>query len=241
MSLLSLLLSHLLAAYTVLVEPILGVRLYADLERKAEHGGRARVRFYWLGLIMEWAWMAVVGLIVALGTVSLDDLGLRFTVPPGEVLGFMAAVALGSLVPVAMFWLRSLRSGAPGVRESFERMLEPVGALLPRTAGQRWLFAAVSITAGICEEVLFRGFLLFYLQDVFPVVGLVAAVVLSSAIFGLAHLYQGIKGVLGTGVFGAAMAALYVFSGSLLLPIVAHALLDLRILLLYRPAVSRGA
>jgi membrane protease YdiL (CAAX protease family) len=114
-------------------------------------------------------------------------------------------------------------------------MLEPVGALLPRTEGERRLFAALAVTAGICEEVLFRGFLLFYLQEVFPGLEVAGAVAVSSIVFGLAHLYQGAVGTLMTGLFGAAMAILYVVSGSLVLPILLHALLDLRILLVYRP------
>lgn len=239
MSALSLLLSHLLAAYAVLAEPVLGVRMYGNLQREAGHDDGARRRFYRLGLAVEWAWVLVVGLIVAFGGPSWGELGLRWEDPPAEVLGFVVAVILGGLVPVAAIWLRSLRPGAPGARESFERMLEPVGAMLPRTGRERRLFAALSVTAGVCEEILFRGFLLFYLQEVFPGVGVVGAVVLSSAVFGLAHLYQGVAGVLGTGLFGAGMAVLYFFSGSLVLPILLHALLDLRILLIHRSGVRR--
>ena len=242
MSVLALLLSHLLAAYAALAEPLLGVRLYGDLEREAGQDDRARRRFYRLGLAVEWSWVFVVGLIVAFGGPSLGALGLRWEAPPAEVLGFVAAVGLGSLVPVAALWLRSLRrSGEPGVRESLRRMLEPVGALLPRTKGERRAFAALCVTAGICEEILFRGFLMFYLQEVFPGLGIAGAVVVSSAVFGLAHLYQGLAGVLTTGALGVGMAMLYAAGGSLVVPIVLHALLDLRILLIHRPQEARRA
>lgn len=240
MSTLSLLLSHLLAAYATFVEPVSGVRTYRNLERRAGRDPRARLRFYRMGLVVEWAWMVAVALIVVSGGPPLEELGLMLGAPPAEVVGFVVAVVLGGLAPLAVFWLRGRRSGGPGVRESFERMLEPVGVMLPHTGTERWLFAALSVTAGICEEILFRGFLLFYLQEVFPGVGLVGAVIFSSAIFGLAHLYQGIRGVLTTGLFGAGMAILYLYSGNLLLPIIVHALLDLRILLLYRPEAGGG-
>lgn len=117
-------------------------------------------------------------------------------------------------------------------------MLEPVRALLPYGRKERQLFGALSVTAGICEEILFRGFLLFYLQEVFGT-ALWVAVAVSSLIFGLCHIYQGVLAVLTTGAFGAAMAILYLFSGSLILPIIVHALLDLRVLLLYRPDRGR--
>lgn len=236
----SLLLAHLLTAYAVFVEPLLGARMYERLKRSVPEDRQALGRFYRWTLAVEWSWVAVMGLIVVFGGASLRDIGLVWNMPPPEVLGFVAAATLGSLIPIAVFALRSWRFGGPGVRDSFRQMMEPVSALLPSTREERWLFAAVAVTAGICEELLFRGFLLFYLQDLFLGLSLAAAVIVSSIVFGMAHLYQGAKGVLGTGVFGLGMALLYVWSGSLLLPIILHALLDLRVLLLYRPERQRA-
>ena len=68
---------------------------------------------------------------------------------------------------------RALRGGAlmerrrrrrPGRPPGQGRHAEPPGhatlALLPRTAGERRLFTVVGLTAGICEEWLYRGFFL---------------------------------------------------------------------------------
>ena len=109
-------------------------------------------------------------------------------------------------------------------------MLRPVAALLPRTPAERRMFVGVALTAGVAEEVVFRGFLLVYLTDVLTV-PLGAAMVVSAALFGLAHSYQGAVGVLLTGLAGYWLAGLYVLTGSLLLPAVVHALVDLRLLL----------
>lgn len=46
--------------------------------------------------------------------------------------------------------------------------------------------------------------------------------------FGVAHLGQGSKGMLVTGMTGAALGALYLITGSLLAPIILHILIDLR-------------
>lgn len=56
--------------------------------------------------------------------------------------------------------------------------------------------------------------------------------VVTSAAFGLAHLYQGLRGVVLTGVVGAVLGSLLISSGSIVPPIVVHALVDLRILAL---------
>jgi len=60
------------------------------------------------------------------------------------------------------------------------------------------------------------------------------ATIASAAIFGAAHFYQGWRGVLLTSLLGFGLARLYLSTGTLLLPILAHALIDLRFLLLWR-------
>jgi membrane protease YdiL (CAAX protease family) len=82
----------------------------------------------------------------------------------------------------------------------------------------------VSVTAGVCEEILYRGILMGVLT---PVVGLWPAVGLSSVIFGLGHAYQGFPGIVKTTLVGFVLALLTVFSGSLLAAMILHAVIDL--------------
>jgi membrane protease YdiL (CAAX protease family) len=65
-------------------------------------------------------------------------------------------------------------------------------------------------------------------------------VVIAALAFGLAHAYQGRAGVLTTGVLGGVMAALYLQTGSLLLPVLLHAAIDLRFLLVPARALPAG-
>jgi uncharacterized protein len=58
--------------------------------------------------------------------------------------------------------------------------------------------------------------------------------------FGLAHAYQGRVGIVTTGVLGGVMAAVYLDTGSLLLPVVLHTLIDLRFLLVPARALPAG-
>jgi uncharacterized protein len=113
--------------------------------------------------------------------------------------------------------------------------LARVSFLLPRTGAERWWWIALSVTAGVCEEIVFRGFLLHYLATHVPQIGITGAVALSSIAFGMGHLYQGIRSAALTALVGAALAAAYLVTGSLWAPIVLHALLDLRILWIRLP------
>jgi membrane protease YdiL (CAAX protease family) len=79
---------------------------------------------------------------------------------------------------------------------------------------------------------VFRGFLRLYLQDLgLP---MIATGILATVIFGLAHAYQGWKGIVQTSLLGGVFMGLFIASGSLLPCMVLHALVDLRFLVLFR-------
>ena len=80
------------------------------------------------------------------------------------------------------------------------------------------------MTAGGVEEIVYRGFVLWYLAFFMPLWG---AVIVSSVAFGLGHSYQGVIGGLRCGLVGLAFAIFYVVTGSIWLPIIAHATLDI--------------
>jgi membrane protease YdiL (CAAX protease family) len=213
----------LLVAYLSLVLPLTGRARYRSLTRRAATDPEFRSAVYWSSILRQWL-LTGLALIVLVGAgARFGDLGLspraqhlREIVP-----GLLAVTVLGA--GLGLLLRRWPRARA--------RVLRPVAALLPVTTEERRLFVAVAITAGIAEEVLFRGFLLVYLTEVFPRLPLGAAMLVAAALFGLAHAYQGVLGVLLTGVAGYWLAGLYVLTGSLLLPVIVHALVDLRLLL----------
>jgi membrane protease YdiL (CAAX protease family) len=103
-----------------------------------------------------------------------------------------------------------------------ERMgrLEP---MLPHTREELALFFKLSVTAGICEELLYRGYIIWYLSHWFAIW---PAAALSALVFGVGHAYQGWRGVITTGFVGAFLAAVYNLTGSLYSGMVMHALMD---------------
>ncbi|MFT3727346.1 MAG: CPBP family intramembrane metalloprotease [Terricaulis sp.] len=96
-------------------------------------------------------------------------------------------------------------------------------ALLPRTRGELHLFSHVSIAAGVCEELIFRGFLLALMTSL---CGLYAGAALSALLFGLCHGYQGVSGIVKTGLFGLLATLVVVLTGSLIPMIIIHIAID---------------
>ncbi len=224
----SVILSHLFLAYLVCVLPWVGRARYRWLKRRIEAGDqRARLRFYRFVLAAQVGMVIVVLAIGRLGAIAPAAFGLAAPAH-SDVMTITLAAFLVSLV-VSSLVLR--HKGDRPLR----RLIEMAGPLLPVSTAERGLFAVVAAGAGIAEELAFRGFLLFYFARFLPGAGVPVAVLASSAAFGLGHLYQGVRGVVLTAALGLFLAALYVLSGSLLVPIVVHAALDLRLLAIVTP------
>ena len=238
------------AVYLVLGEPVVGHVLHRRFEGRLRSDPGARRSFYVRLLILEWG-LALLVLVVWLAAPGVDagQVGLRWPQEwPGPVTGVVVVLVLLFVVVST----RALRGGAllegpgPGVRRPGEgRHAEPPGhatlALLPRTSGERRLFTVVGVTAGVCEEWLYRGFFLAVVVGRWPVGCRPASSSLIAAVaFGLAHAYQGVAGVVTTGVLGGVMAAVYLQTGSLLLPVLLHAVIDLRFLLVPARVLPAG-
>ena len=101
-----------------------------------------------------------------------------------------------------------------------------IQAMIPRNTAEVRLGALLSLNAGVVEELLFRLALPAVIFGAFGDAWL--ALVLSVVVFGALHVYQGAFGVVGTMIIGAFLMVLYVASGSIVVPIIVHALIDLR-------------
>jgi membrane protease YdiL (CAAX protease family) len=216
-------LSALLAAWIVLVQPFAGRRRYRRLIERLGRDPSARLHHYRRGIVFEWASAALVGLLALLAHSRLRSLW-----PPGEHPGVASQIPLLAVAILAVTAI--YRFGGGTARRALAVQLRPVAALLPRTPVERRWFAVLAVTAGVCEELLYRGFGLAALRWAAPDVDTTALIIASGAAFGFAHLYQGRLGVILTGVLGAYLAWITIAVGSLVPVVVLHALLDLRIL-----------
>ena len=99
-----------------------------------------------------------------------------------------------------------------------------VDSLLPQSLVEVLVWIATCVTAGICEEMAFRG----YLQRQFhALTGSVAwAIVLQALVFGIAHGYQGWRNVVVIIVLGVLYGALAAWRKNLRANMISHAWAD---------------
>jgi membrane protease YdiL (CAAX protease family) len=213
-------LDHVLFAAIAIVSPLVDLWLYPMLVRASAAGvPGVRARAYVVNLLTAWGLTAcVIGLWAARGR-PWSALRLGFATP----LRLGAGLALAVAFLVLLLVQRRALVARPDRLARLASKLSNAEALLPHTPGELRGFAAVSITAGICEELLFRGFLMWY----FAGWGVVAAVVVSSLFFGFAHIYLGVPHVPRTAILGLVFALIVVAAGSLWPAIIIHAAIDL--------------
>jgi len=180
----------------------------------------ARLRYYAVEITSLW--------LVAAGVIVLWIAARR---PWGTLwLGGSAPwrLVLGWALAGAYVWLnlaqRRMVLARPALLARVMKTLGNAQAILPRTQGERSGFAALSFTAGICEELLFRGFVVWY-ATVWT--GPVGGFLISSASFGLMHLYLGKSHVPRAALLGVFFYVVALAAGSLLPAIVCHVVTDL--------------
>jgi membrane protease YdiL (CAAX protease family) len=176
-----------------------------------------RVLFYVTTIVWEWLLMAYV----------LFGVRRRGT-PLSEVTGARWKSATNFLRDIGIalgFWFAALLVlGLVAYLLRFQGLRQNVRFLAPDTWLEIGLWMAISLTAGICEETIFRG----YLQKQFIAwTGNVPAGVLLSAVaFGVGHLYQGLKPSVVIGVYGLLFGVLAQARQSLRPGMMTHALHD---------------
>lgn len=219
-----------LFGYALLFEPLWGRRVHRRLVRRRDADPGILVRTFRLTIGAQLAWTVLVLVAVAVATdLPLRDLGVR--APKTDPVAFGLASALIVSVLASAIARRTVARRAAVRGEAPPSVPTTIAAMLPRTATERRYAAAVAVTAGICEEVLFRGF--FVAAGTGPGhLPLAAAAAVSLAVFTLAHIYQGVRQLFAVAALAVVFTLLYVRSGSLFLPIFVHIAVDLNGLLL---------
>jgi membrane protease YdiL (CAAX protease family) len=173
---------------------------------------------------IAWIWiLSLLALIIWINNErDLINLGLNFSMVWSAWMG-IALAAIG--LTYMFFVLRTTKSNNEQRSSIYSKLKDSnVSLYLPHTKNDFIWFVFVSISAGICEELLFRGFLIWYINEFSSIV---FAVILSSVLFAFAHAYQGWKGVLQSGAAGLILAIIYVFTDTLWIPIALHIVVDM--------------
>ena len=180
--------------------------------------GRKIPQYFWT---MSWEWLLT----------AFVYLGVRKRLKLRELIGGRWANAediLKDLVIASAFWLAAISVLGAGAKlmhldeaGKFDSMRRQLGFLIPSTTLELAIWFCVSATAGICEEIIFRGYLQRQAAGIAR--STLAGVLLSAAVFGAAHGYEGGPRMILIGIYGLMFGLLAWWRKSLRPGMIAHA------------------
>ena len=184
---------------------------------------RARVLQYVLTLTWEWLLFAFCLWGARKSGTGLRELvGGRWREIEDVLIDLLTAAGFWVAAMVVLSLAARLLNLAGG--NQLDDVQRQIGFLVPRSAREVVLWILLSVTAGICEEVVFRGYLQRQLAALSKNVW--AGIVLSGLIFGSAHGYEGARRMMLVGIYGMLFGLLAHFRRSLRPGKIAHAFHD---------------
>ena len=226
----------LLIIFALLYEPIIGYFDFKKFKVDVRVNQNARLKFYKSSIIGLWIPTIFILLLVIFTELTLKNIGLSVPNINTDILGPLVTYSVFAVVLFYFFGLLYYSIGyhiSDKVRKKMNQVNEKewknddFSEILPVTNNEKRVWNYVSLTAGITEEIIYRGFLLFALSYLFPEFSIFFIIIFSSIFFGLAHTYQGfITGVVRTTVIGIIFSVLYIGIGSIFPLIIFHFLVD---------------
>jgi len=213
---------HLFAITLVVIHPILGYVSFTRLLRRLEAGELInRIGLYMNTIAGHWSLFVIALLLWRWNDRDWSALGFGLATGTNFIIG--AIISIAAIVLLAM----QIRQVAAADIDEVRKIRGTLGKLeiiLPRNGNELSRFYGLSLTAGIVEETLWRGFIIWYFSQFLP---LWAAVLVSVIGFGVAHAYQGVEYLPKVTLIGAVFALLFLLTGSLWLPMILHAAVDI--------------
>jgi membrane protease YdiL (CAAX protease family) len=179
-----------------------------------------KLTLYAATIAFQWLMLGVVAWRALARGLTPAELGLTGHLSAKILVGGL----LGAGIIGGLQWVNLRRMGKMESAGS-DLMRKLTGRILPQSLVELLPYLALAVTAGVCEEFLYRGFAMAALSRAGLPVWLV--VLVTSALFGLAHAYQGRAGVLGTGVLGVLLAVARIVYSSLAPVMIWHTAVDI--------------
>ncbi|MBS4196269.1 CPBP family intramembrane glutamic endopeptidase [Lederbergia citri] len=225
----------LIIIFLFLYEPVYGYFDYQRFKERVRRNPIERIKYYKKVMLGLWIPTLIILGLVGFGQLTLQDIGLRgITINTGPLGTWVTYITIGIAILYALLLIyyfvgsKISKKLKQKIMEVTKQDLEKskFADIMPITKEDKKVWTFVSWTAGITEEIIYRGFLIFALTYLFPSLSIWVVLIASSIIFGLAHTYQGVGNVVRTSIVGLFFAFLYMGLHSIIPIILLHFLID---------------
>lgn len=185
--------------------------------------------FYWPVDFVTWILIPIISMyLYRRRGGEFHDLGVVW---PGSVFGLIKNLLYAGVWSIMLVWGFSggRRSGEVWFDENYLKVAFSYGDLIPDSGwGKTAVWIHFSLTAGVVEELYFRGLLRRFFDR--GRLGSVYFMVASTVLFSAIHWENGVNDMLATAAFGFLACICYLSHRSILVPMIAHVVADLILL-----------
>ena len=211
---------------TGIVYPVNGFR--HSKKRRIEIGSSERARWYLASIISAWIPAIIVFVTVVANGHSPSELGL---IKPVKISGnpaiFYIVLLIATLyVLYNICTIFLLKSNKEFREKQWANTPLLYRTMLPTSRKERMIWRMLAVTAGITEELIYRGYLFFALRLIFPTITAISLILISSLLFSLGHLYQR-EDFWKPATAGLFLSVTYYYTSSICIVVILHIVQDL--------------
>ncbi len=213
---------HILVLLIGVVLPIRSVKAQSLL-KKVSFTPKMKTRLYIGNSISLWFMAILLGVVNWFMGRSPVDFGLHW---PPETMNQYAWWALAGFI---LLYGADLiyETAFPKSRENTVKEWQENIPFLPASFPEFLRFIPLAITAGICEEFIFRGYFITYFYNLLGSDNAYWAIFIPTLIFAVVHQYQGRKAVIKIFFMAIFFGLIYYYTGSLWQVMLIHFVVDL--------------
>ena len=221
----------ILLLITVILFPISGYVEFRKLRKKFLEGDRSqKVKFYRQNIIWSWVPVILIMVVIAVSGHEPDAIGFKWisidTVSLSKWIVYPAIVLYLVYLAYTIYSIVILKVNNASRAKAAGSIPEDMKIMLPITKKEKRTWDYLALTAGITEEILYRGYFFFALAVIFPGLSIGYILIISTLLFGIGHVYQGKEAIRST-LLGFFYGLFYIVFNSLIPVIIVHVAQDL--------------
>lgn len=216
--------------YLSVIAPVSGYIEHKKLKQSLSNGLNKKLSEYHHTIIWSWIPVVLIFVLLPLSNVTLSDIGFRWININTSALSKWIVIPFIALCLIYLLYniysIVILKISKKARTEASKKLPVHIKLFLPITRQEKKTWVYVALTAGITEEIVYRGYLFFALGFLFPSLSIFHILLISTFLFGIGHIYQG-KEVIKPTILGLLFGFSYIIFDSIIPIIVLHIVQDL--------------
>ena len=189
-----------------------------------------KVKFFYSNILWAWIPVIIIFIVVLLTNTDFRELGFKWIeLSRTTISSWIKYSIIGIYIIYFLYCLYSiisLKTDEASRQKIAKKIPEHFRLFLPVTKQEKNVWILVAITAGVAEEIIYRGYFFYCLSYIFPGLSIHHILFLTTLIFGIGHLYLGMEVIKST-ILGLIFGIFYIVFDSLIPVILIHVLQDL--------------